>query len=469
MTTGSSGSFFQTPYTSDCGGGFIVIDNRTTWTGADRSSTPPQPPTSNFRDIVEYRAVNAGEQPANIRRRRIRIYGDQTRPPQRDLRDGLHPFSKSWTDVSDTPITWATAKHPVWNPDPVTKSGLASSCGFAPGSLPWPYNEDEDMGKLLDDLATQVKGGDFNMASFLGAEGHDTLKFLADATWRVARSLKHLRRGNVHAAIDVVIHSDDRWIRRAGTTSKGRAYEHRASYEGVVRHYRETFPGNRTGRGWLDISADQWLQYHLAVEPLLGDVKAAAAMIGYNLSRPQVQRYRQTLTRIVNGSHPDYAGPGSTSSPVGWGELFRQKRYQYVLYVTEDPASLINLSGVLDPEVVVWNAIPLSFVADWFYPIGDFLERRAFAGSIKGEFTLTVKSENVARGLHARSGKYKGYEFIAGGNSRFCQGAIARTVGTSLPVPKPSIKPLGVLSSWQRALTGAALIQAIGGGFLSRT
>lgn len=469
MTTGSSGSFFQQFYNNDCGGGYIVVDNRSSWTGADRGETPPQPPKANFRDIVEYRAVNAGEQPSNIRRRRIRVYGDQTKPPPRDLRDGLHPYSKIWTDISDTPLTWMTAKDPIWNPDPPIRSGLANSCGFAPGALPWPWNEDEDIGKLTDDLATQVKGGDFNMASFLGAEGHDTLKFLADSTQRVARSLLHLKRGNIKAAIDVVIHSDDRWIRRAGTTPKGRAYEHRAQYENAVRHYRETFPGNRTGREWLDISANQWLQYHLAVEPLLGDVKAAAEMIGYNLSRPQVRRYRQTLTREANWTHPGYTGPGAFGSPVGWGELYRRKRYQYVLYVTEDPASLLTLSGVLNPEVVAWNAIPLSFVADWFYPIGDWLDRRAFSGSIKGEFVFTVKSETVARGLHARTGRYKGYEFINGGSTRFCQGAVARTVGTSLPVPKPTFQPLGVLKSWQRAATGAALIQAIGGGFLSRS
>lgn len=469
MTTGSTGSFFQQAYANDCGGGSIVIDNRTSWTGADRSDPAPQPPTTFLRDIVEYRAVNDGEKPTNIRRRRIRVYGDQTRPPPRDLQDGLHPFSKSWTDISDTPLTWANAKHPIWNPDPVTKSGLALSCGFAPGAIPWRYDEDEDLGEVLDRLATEVKGGDFNMASFLGAEGHDTLKFLADSTVRVARSLKHLRRGNLAAAVDVVIHSDDRWIRKAATSRKGREAEHHAQYTNAVKHYRDTFPGDRTGREWADISADGWLKYHLAAEPLLGDIKAAAEMIGYNLSRPQVKRFRATLTRNANGQTPGFTGPGSPSSPVGWGELYRRKRYQYVLYVTEDPNSLPKLTGLLDPEVVLWNAIPLSFVADWFYPIGDFLERRAFAGSIKGEYVLTVKSETVARGLHARSGPNKGYEFINGSGNRFCQGSIARTVGTSLPVPQPKFKPLGAVDSWQRALTASALIQAIGGGFLSRT
>lgn len=113
----------------------------------------------------------------------------------------------------------------------------------------------------------------------------------------------------------------------------------------------------------------------------------------------------------------------------------------------------MKLSGLLDPEVVAWELVPFSFVADWALPIGDYLSNRSFFKGLVGTYVLSVKSERSYRDPSIFGVTFTGH---AQGNVSF-----TRTVSSSLNVGFPSIKPLSAISSWQHASNALALFDVV--------
>jgi hypothetical protein len=125
---------------------------------------------------------------------------------------------------------------------------------------------------------------------------------------------------------------------------------------------------------------------------------------------------------------------------------------------------------MLNPEVVIWNALPLSFVADWIFPVGAFLEARAFASSLKGTFVTSTRREFNASNLHFVNVPSAFYHVSLTMNADKIAferwGSLDRVVSGSLEVPLPSVTPLGMLKSWQRATTAVALVVGLSTGNL---
>jgi len=310
----------------------------------------------------------------------------------------------------------------------------------------------DDDYKLLEKLQTRIQGSSFNAASFLGAEGLDTVKFIGESANRIYRALVAVRRGNLSRAVALVRQTKDGFTRTInGSVMNRRGHDRIETQLSVYRNaLQELSDGRGKSRdGWRKLTADNWLTFHLAAEPLMGDVKAAAEQLAHQLSVPFVQAYR--ANREVRWRSPAASG-------AVWEEQSSHYRKQYIAYLSEKP-SIAQLSGVLDPEVVVWNAIPLSFVVDWFLPIGDYLQARAFASHLVGTFVTSIKTWRTARNLRS-VGTVRPDEF-SDNPCFYTEGTFTRSVGSSLRVRPPEFKPLGVFSSWQRAATAVALISGL--------
>jgi hypothetical protein len=50
--------------------------------------------------------------------------------------------------------------------------------------------------------------------------------------------------------------------------------------------------------------------------------------------------------------------------------------------------------GLLDPLSVAWEILPWSFVVDWFYPVGTFLDNLSIIPQLEGRFTQTLKQSH---------------------------------------------------------------------------
>lgn len=372
------------------------------------------------------------------RERRIKVYdeplsgGEEYGAP--------HAYTKNWLTRMETTF--------IWDGTSVPQTGTVQACGitFDTNSLGNPFTLDHDY-KLISRLRSKVVGSEFNLASFLGAEGRDTLRFLTETSTRIYRSALAARKLNFREAHKVLT----RWGRAPHDRSK--AGKLMSVQEDVYRDLIESAAAKNRKQGWWSVPASQWLEWHLAVAPLLGDVKAAAEQLAHVTEMPRSNRYQASVTAKV------LVDPALIYTGAVWAGG-RSVRKSIVAYFTYTPEPLAFL-GLQDPEVTLWNAMPLTFVSDYFYNIGGFLEARATASALPvGLFVTTVKDEyNLTACLGRKSTgiwrtivreQYQPYQ-------RYRKGSLVRTISASLDVPKPVLKPLGAFKSWQRMATVASL------------
>lgn len=463
MTTGSWSTYRTDTVSTACSSSSIIRNGTSvSWTGAD--SSVKRRPRSTFKerlalflknpealpngrpkvvlDTVSAASVYGAAQD-NIfdtaRTQRLKMYDEV--PSQGDY--GMpHAFSKSWTTYRETVFSW------YFPNGQYAGSGTVGNCGFGyNGALKTPWTSSHDY-KLLSRMREKVMGSDFNLASFLGAEGLDTLRFFTDTANRIYRSLAAARKLDFRNAHLILTG----WG-RVTYRSKSLAARERAAQEDIYRSIAEAASGKSRGQGWWSVPASTWLEYHLAVEPLLGDCVAAAEQLAHVTQMPRSLRVQASVTTRNKFT------PGSVDlySPLWTGE--RKVRKSVVAYFTHTPEPLSFL-GFQDPEVTLWNAIPLSFVADYFVPIGSFLEARATAKAMPpGVYITSLKDET---NLVSCQGKRQSAIIapVDQAKQKFKTGSFQRTVSSSLDVPKPRVTPLGAFSSWQRAATVASLVAA---------
>jgi len=367
-----------------------------------------------------------------------------------------HGYTKSWESKNFPEVEWGDGGTRLWfGVWRSTYTGSIITNGWSPGTLflnttgAWSGANDY---KLLERLRKKVVGTDFNLASFLGAEGLDTLSFIGDVAHRVARSLHQAKRGNLYAATRTL-------------TSYGRLSPKKAPSD--LAHQREVYAqliaaqDPKKSRAHVDALASQWLEYHLAAEPLLGDVKSAAEQLAHVTGTKRTQKVTAAVTQRTR--YPLDA----PSTPRWLGA--RTIRKAVVGHFTVAPEPVVFL-GLQDPEVTIWNAIPLSFVADYFYDVGGWLEARATCAAFgSATYITSVKDEWVLEdctGMNVPGGNHYRIPNALNTNKPFYRkGSLVRTVSSSLSdlATKPKFEPLGVFKSWQRMATAVSLVAVFSG------
>jgi hypothetical protein len=245
--------------------------------------------------------------------------------------------------------------------------------------------------ELWNRMASRIRGHDFDLAVALG-EGHETVKMIASKTMAIARSLLALRRGNVRLAIKQL------------------------SCVVVQTHKKISYFNPRSGRKAHTVSslgvkdvASVWLELQYGWKPLLSDIAEGFAAFRDRSFKP---RFREiSVSKKSLG-----AWEPSTNGTNLYFKSYNRK--VLTLRMVEDLPQT-DYWQVADPAVVAWELVPFSFVADWFLPIGDYLQARAFRNRVKGQYafsriTLTEYEFNVAslycgaayKAIPANGGRY---------------------------------------------------------------
>lgn len=121
------------------------------------------------------------------------------------------------------------------------------------------------------------------------------------------------------------------------------------------------------------VPADLWLQYQYGLKPLLSDV-FGAALEAQGAIQKGLTSFTASSMRRVEGQTVPYIIDG-TGSWEGYKNLNGKWACKYGLVLDcglTTPERLQHWSS-LNPVSIVWERIPYSFVADWFYDIGGFL------------------------------------------------------------------------------------------------
>jgi len=295
-------------------------------------------------------------------------------------------------------------------------------------SDPWSSNDDL---RILDKLRDHIAGSGFN-AGVTSAESLKTIKMIAHRARTLRKSLVDFTSGHRRSAAE-----------RLATT---RSLQRRAS--------REMRVSQPTSSAWLE------LQY--GWRPLVQDVYDGARFLGhYHGSHPVTNVY--TVSRQVGGNpgviqdgHLRYHG-----SYELFTDLVVRSSRSYRIEVKE--VNYPSLAGLQDPASVLWELTPYSFVADWFIPIGSFLQARSLLSSIKLGNVVKTKFLRLSSGsVHLRRytvGLDEKFSISkAPTKYRHLEIEMTREINPVLSVPLPSVKPLADAASWQHGANAVALL-----------
>lgn len=405
MTTGSF-TILPPNVSTGCGNGPVGLYYSKTWNGTDYPPRNRTPRLVTF-EVPEKSIVRPDGKTIVYSKRKIITKKVWDEPPKR-ARVEDHPYTCNWNRRWDPQMTWKNGAGGV------IKTGSIVSCFGGPIFPPSYTFDNNDMISLLGKLRTKVAGSEFNLGVSLG-ESKLALQMITDGATRLYKSFLNFKRGNVIGALDVLT---------AGTPRHGRA------------------PQSLRQR-----AANNWLELQYGILPLLSDVKAGAEFLAHNFNTPQqmVVRCQRSVSRDISANYQD------PLLFVGYRKAVQKKSRAIKAILREKDVAV--LSGITDPLSVAWELMPYSFVADWFIPIGNYLQARGLPSALTGTFVIsTIEKTTVSQPFGQR-----GY-VISDSGFTWELGNFNRSVSSSLQVPLPSVKPLSEALSWKRATNAVALL-----------
>lgn len=111
----------------------------------------------------------------------------------------------------------------------------------------------------------------------------------------------------------------------------------------------------------------RWLELQYGWLPLLGDIYA----LGNNMFR--LPTFRVRTTRWFNGQERYSYHPRDSNVHNVFVSQKIRATYVTTFNIKSPLVTTLDNLGVLNPSLVLWEAVPWSFVIDWLLPIGDFL------------------------------------------------------------------------------------------------
>ena len=285
----------------------------------------------------------------------------------------------------------------------------------------WNSNNDYALyGKLSDEL-----GSGFNLSVFLG-EGKESLQTITQAATRIYRAAREVKKGRFNNAANILV---------SGSSHGGRGKQNK--------------PGKVFASAKQDTKdfASLWLQLQYGWMPLLQDVYAAAKHLAYLQNRPFVATYRVRKTALWSGTSYTSNLPTGSDRYTGW----LKESHTLVAKITSvNEAALL---GLTNPAAVAWELIPYSFVADWFIPVGNYLEAINLRSALTGSFVLTTFKDGRVYDVfnNTIASPYRASFYAR-------KLKVVRTVGSSLPVKLPAVKSLESAASWKHCVNAVALL-----------
>jgi hypothetical protein len=113
--------------------------------------------------------------------------------------------------------------------------------------------------------------------------------------------------------------------------------------------------------------------------------------------------------------------------------------------------------GVGDLPSLAFDLVPLSFVANWVYPIGDYLQRAHTLDIFSSAKVVTTSWKRVRINLHTLPGNLQGIPGYWSGSRLYASMAMQRTVSQGLPFSNPPIQ-WKVPTEFGKAVTAVALL-----------
>jgi hypothetical protein len=266
---------------------------------------------------------------------------------------------------------------------------------------------------------------------------------LADSAIRIRKSYMHLRRGDIGGSARSLFEGTSRAPLRA-------------------HDWNTAKPFKPTARN----VANNWLELQYGWRPLVDDAFGCAEMLSHQLTVPYQETYQASIRKETVSKYSPLSFLSGGSNWEGRPNIrptsvAHKSHRRWLRAIVSEPASLPALLGLLDPQQVVWELVPFSFVADWFIPIGDWMQARGGISHLTAHYWQTDQMKLFNRCVSG------GTYFTA--PSTVLQGYTALSheridLGNTISVPLPNVKPLSKVASWQHCANALALLTQMGTG-----
>lgn len=130
-----------------------------------------------------------------------------------------------------------------------------------------------------------------------------------------------------------------------------------------------------------------WLEYSFGWAPLLSDIYT---MLDNTFDVPAA-----FVRQVYRAEYPDTRQDNSANTRVSVSGTYKVRGVAAGLVFVDVPAiQAASQYGITNPLATAWEALPFSFVVDWFVPVGDFINSlNATAGLKFKDYSLTSTIE----------------------------------------------------------------------------
>lgn len=179
--------------------------------------------------------------------------------------------------------------------------------------------------------------------------------------------------------------------------------------------------------------ANKWLEYQYGWKPLLGSIHDNVGLLDRRLRGESatftVQKsVRDSLNRdIVNGAFRE----------VHKADL--KVRVGFTCRVTDSFVDGLDTAGVLNPLSIAWELLPMSFVLDWFVPVGNVLESLTATIGLElytGYLSMTDDIERTTSMKTPIAGPAPWWKVVDGGEFKSAFYVFERHVYGDFPMPR---------------------------------
>jgi len=180
-------------------------------------------------------------------------------------------------------------------------------------------------------------------------------------------------------------------------------YKRTWSFAGKVRRLRKVYKLDPIK--YRKSLSNAWLAYQFGVKPLVSDINDATKLL--NELHSSTRHDSRTVTG--SGEHRDWieenGGQGSLKyrGEPGYLGYYAQTRidstvrYKAVIIVRPSTSSLLKECGLNEYDILpaVWEAIPWSFLVDYFANVGEMLDAARLANLNAGHIVKTVRNSKL--------------------------------------------------------------------------
>jgi len=339
--------------------------------------------------------------------------GRTFRPRQKRTRTlGEHNYNKSTSDSTTGVMRCSQFISGKWQT--VWKNTNPQNVTFLKNAVIYdPSNEY----KLLDKLRNRVYGSGFNPAVF-AAEMPEALHMIRNASIRIGAGLHRLRSGDWHGVLECF-----------GISPYGRRYFRPAT---------------------KDLSS-LWLEIAYGWKPLLSDTEAASKYIAEALNGGHAGLVRGSRSWVQTVPY----SPRGTNT-LAYDSLAVKYRLEIIIKaLSVSPWYVPSLATV---ATVAWEKLPYSFVADWFIPVGGYLEALRTSHDISGTVIRSLKTERTFGEVISDNPSQLTVSYCEAADFHWTEMDFIRSISSELKVPSPVDGAKLEALSWQRTANAVSLL-----------